>query len=177
MPTSSPVHKASIYEHIRTVVLNYLPTNYKILDVGPGEGTYGKALQDLYIDALEIHEPYIHQYKLNRYYNNVFVGDILDFNYDDYDYIILGDVLEHIPLEPAQKLIKDINSKGIKCLVAVPYLQPQDAVAGVESEIHHQPDLTPRVMQSRYPNLEIFLTNNIVQHGYAYYTNYLKWVK
>mgnify|MGYP001182755083 FL=1 len=177
MPTSLPVHKDSVFEHIRTVVLNHLPTHYKILDVGPGEGTYGAALQDLYVDALEIHEPYVHQYRINRYYNNIFIGDILNFNYDDYDYIILGDVLEHLHTAHAQKLIKDINSKGIKCLVAVPYLHEQDAVNGVESEIHHQPDLTPRVMQSRYPDLEIFLTTNTLHQGYAYYTNYLKWVK
>jgi hypothetical protein len=176
MPTSSSVHKASIYEHIRTVVLEYLPHRYKILDVGPGEGTYGKALQDLYVDAVEIHEPYIKEYKLHKYYNNIFVGNILDFNYDDYDYIILGDVIEHIHIKPAQKLIKDITSKGIKCLVAVPFLHEQGAVDGVESEIHHQPDLTPRVMKSRYPDLEVYLSTNHV-NGYAYYTNYLKWVK
>ena len=69
------------------------------------------------------------------------------------------------------------SSKGIKCLVAVPYLHQQGAVDGVDSETHHQPDLTPRVMQSRYPDLEIFLTNNYIKQGYAYYTNYIKWVK
>jgi hypothetical protein len=75
-----------------------------------------------------------------------------------------------------KKLIKDITSKGIKCLVAVPFLYPQDAVDGVESEIHHQEDLTPRIMRIRYPELELFLSNNFI-NGYAYYTNYLKWVK
>jgi len=133
-------------------------------------------LSDLNLDAIEIHEPYIEQYDIRKHYKNVFVGDILSFNYDDYDYIIIGDVLEHIPAEAAQELIKDITSKGIKCLVAVPFLCPQDAVDGVESEIHHQEDLTPRIMRIRYPELELFLTNNFID-GYAYYTNYLKWVK
>ena len=176
MPSSINSFKQSMFEHIRTVVLEYLPGRYKILDVGPGEGIWGKHLQDLNVDAVEIHEPYIKEYELHNYYNNVFVENILDFNYDDYDYIILGDVLEHIHVEPAQKLIKDITSKGIKCMVAVPYLHEQGAVGGVESEIHHQPDLTPRVMKSRYPDLEVFLSTNYIQ-GYAYYTNYLKWVK
>jgi len=176
MPSSLYIHKDAIFEHIRTVVLEYLPRRYKILDVGPGIGIYGSNLQDLNIDAVEIHEPYIEKYKIERYYKNVFVGNILEFNYDDYDYIIIGDVLEHIPIEPAQKLIKDITSKGIKCLVAVPFICPQDAVDGVESEIHQQSDLTSRIMKSRYPELEIFLTNNFI-NGYAYYTNYLKWVK
>jgi hypothetical protein len=176
MPSSLHIHKDAIFEHIRTVVLEYLPRRYKILDVGPGIGIYGSNLQDLNIDAVEIHEPYIEKFKIKRYYKNVFVGNILEFDYDNYDYIIIGDVLEHIPVEPAQKLIKDITSKGIKCLVAVPFICPQDAVDGVESEIHHQSDLTSRVMRSRYPELEVYLTNNFI-NGYAYYTNYLKWVK
>ena len=176
MPTSLDDHKSSLYEHIRTVVLEHLPYRYKILDVGPGTGTWGSNLQDLNMDAIEIHEPYIKKYKLHNFYNNIFVGNILDFNYDNYDYIILGDVIEHIHVEPAQKLIKDITSKGIKCLVSVPFLHEQGAVDGVESEIHHQPDLTPRVMKSRYPDLEVYLSTNHVK-GYAYYTNYLKWVK
>ena len=176
MPFSSPDLKEAIFQHIRTVAYNHLPKFHKILDVGPGCGTYGMNLSDLNLDAIEIHEPYIEQYDIRKHYKNVFVGDILSFNYDDYDYIIIGDVLEHIPAEAAQNLIKDITSKGIKCLVAVPFLCPQDAVDGVESEIHHQEDLTPRIMRIRYPELELFLTNNFID-GYAYYTNYLKWVK
>jgi len=176
MPSSLHLHKEAIFEHIRTVVLEYLPKRYKILDVGPGIGIYGSNLTDLNIDAIEIYEPYIEKYKIKNYYRNVFVGDILEFNYDDYDYIIIGDVLEHIHVEAAQKLIKDITLKGIKCLVSVPFLCPQGAVDGVESEIHHQADLTPRIMKSRYPELEIYLSTNMT-NGYAYYTNYLKWVK
>tara|TARA_R110000803_G_C11846023_1_gene305196 strand:- start:88 stop:630 length:543 start_codon:yes stop_codon:yes gene_type:complete len=174
MPFSSPDLKQPIFEHIRTVVGNYLPTKYKILDVGPGCGTYGMNLSDLNIDSVEIHEPYIEQYDIKRYYKNTFIGNILSFNYDDYDYIIMGDVLEHIPVEFAQNLIKDITSKNIKCLVAVPFLSIQDDVDGVESERHHQSDLTLRVMKTRYPELELFLTNNLT-NGYAYYTNYIKW--
>ena len=101
----------------------------------------------------------------------MFIGDITEFEVDDYDYIIIGDVLEHLPVDKAQKLIQSITEKNIKCLVAVPYLCPQDAVDGVESEIHYQWDLTPRIMKSRYPELELFLSNNKI-NGYAYYTNY-----
>ena len=44
----------------------------------------------------------------------------------------------------------------------------------VHSEIHHQADLTPRVMKSRYPSLELILTNNFDSWGYGYYINYYK---
>jgi hypothetical protein len=35
----------------------------------------------------------------------VYLGDILEFNVENYDFIILGDVLEHIPVKLAQELI------------------------------------------------------------------------
>ena len=176
MPFSSSDLKEAIFQHIRTVASTFLPHPYKILEVGPGYGVYGRHLSDLGMDAVEIYKPYTNQYNLREYYKNVFVDNILSFNYDGYDYIIMGDVLEHIPTQDAQRLITDITLKGIKCLVAVPFLASQDAVNGVESEIHHQEDLTPRVMKSRYPELELFLSNNLVK-GYAYYTNYHKWIK
>ena len=175
MPTSSNDFKPAIFAHIKHIAWNYLPSGpyrSKILDVGPGIGTYGRELSNFWVDAVEIHKPYIEKYDLNSIYHDVFNCNILDFNYDNYEYIIIGDVLEHIPIEPAQKLIADITRKKIKCLVAVPYICPQDAVDGVESEIHHQDDLTPRLMKSRYPELEVFLDNNRVAGGYAYYTNY-----
>ena len=52
MPTSSPDLKEAIFQHIRTVVLEYLPQRYKILDVGPGIGTYGMSLSDLNINII-----------------------------------------------------------------------------------------------------------------------------
>ena len=174
MPTSFNIFKDSILEHIRYIIWNHTPKNYKILDVGPGIGFYGKHLQDLNIYAVELHQPYIDQFNLTSIYDNVYNENILNFEYDDYDYIIIGDVLEHIPVEQAQKLIQDITQKQIKCLVAVPYVCPQDAVDGVEAEIHHQEDLTPRVMKARYPELELLLTNNYLKGGYGYYTNYYK---
>lgn len=175
MPVSSPDLKSAIFSHIKHIVWNHFPSGpypSKILDVGPGMGVYGKALSGFWVDAVEIHKPYIEEYNLNSIYNNVFNCNILDFNYDDYEYIIMGDVLEHIPVEQAQKLIFDITEKNIKCLVAVPYMSPQNAINGVESEIHYQDDLTPRLMKSRYPSLELFLDNNKVLGGYGYYTNY-----
>jgi hypothetical protein len=173
MPYSSDVFKNTVIEHIKYV--NYKKRNAKILDVGPGAGFYGEQLKNhFYIDCIEIHEPYVNTFSLNEKYNNVHVGDILDFDYDGYDYIIMGDVLEHIKKDSAKDLINKITEKNIKCFVAVPFLYEQGAWQGVESEIHHQPDLTERVMETRYPNLNLFLTNNKDEGGYAYYTNYHK---
>ena len=61
MPYSSTAFKEEIKRHI----LANLPLHTKILDVGPGAGTYGSMLRDYYqIDGLEIHEPYIDKFNL-----------------------------------------------------------------------------------------------------------------
>ena len=111
MPFSVESYKQEVFHHIRNTIN---PTD-KILDVGPGAGKYGKSLNDYYIDAVEIYEPYITTYNLREIYENVYCDSILNFDWTFYDYIILGDVLEHIVLEDAQKLISDISNNYIKC--------------------------------------------------------------
>lgn len=173
MPTSTNLYKDAIFEHIK-----FFCGGGRILDVGAGFGTYGRALRYYKIDAIEPYEPYINEFDLRSIYNNVFCENILNFDYDDYDYMILGDVLEHIDIPEAIKLIEDINRKKIRCLVGVPYKQQQNTDFNflgkdwsVEYEVHKQSDLTHRIMKSRYPSLDLFLTDNDC-HGY--YTNYLK---
>jgi 2-polyprenyl-3-methyl-5-hydroxy-6-metoxy-1,4-benzoquinol methylase len=59
----------------------------KILDVGPGKGTYSTLLNNMgyQIDAIEIWRPYIEKYSLRKY-DNVYLGDILEFNVENYDF-------------------------------------------------------------------------------------------
>jgi hypothetical protein len=179
MPSSNEQFKDAIFQHIKFIA-GYDP-RIRILDVGAGMGTYAKGLPELKMDALEIHDPYINEFDLPSLYNNVYNGDILNFDYSGYDYIIMGDVLEHITKENAIPLINDISNKKIKLIVGVPHKMPQSSKFtlnekewDVHSEIHHQADLTPRVMKSRYPSLEMFVTNNFDSWGYAYYINYYK---
>ena len=177
MPTSNNTFKDAIFNHIKFIA--GFDNRIKILDAGAGYGTYARGIPGLKMDALEIYQPYIDEYNLTSLYDNVYCGSILDFDYDGYDYIIMGDILEHIVKEDAIRLIKDISDKKIKLMVGIPYKMEQssrfnflDKEWDVESEIHHQPDLTHRIMKSRYPSLELFLTDNNENRGYAYYTNY-----
>ena len=64
----------------------------------PGLGTYSDLLRSLgyRMDAVEIYSPYIDKYGLRAKYDNVYCKDILEFDFSQYDFIILGDVLEHI---------------------------------------------------------------------------------
>jgi hypothetical protein len=71
-----------------------------ILDVGPGSGIYSTLARmtrpDIFIDCVEIYEPYVERFGLHLKYRTIIVGSILDVEIEDYDLIILGDVLEHL---------------------------------------------------------------------------------
>lgn len=165
MPYSSEAFKGEIKQHIFRN--NNIGT--KFLDVGAGAGRYGRMLGDFfYIDGLEVHEPYIEKFNLHELYNNVYNVNILAFDFSNYDYIIMGDILEHIPKYEAMSLVKKINDAGKKLLVAVPYMYEQGEYDGNVHEIHHQADLTHEIFLERYPCMHLLYKDE----GYGYYINY-----
>lgn len=164
MPHSYPYFKQDVKKFIESKVGKYK----KVLDVGPGQGTYADLL-DYEMDCVEIYEPYIHQFELNKKYKKVICDDIMNVDISKYDLIILGDVLEHLSVRNAQKLIYNIMNSGKECLVAVPYMMEQGEWGGNIHETHLQPDLTPEVMKQRYPNLKLIFGNE--KYGYYFGTN------
>ena len=79
------------------------PKGSTCLDVGACDGKWWKLLGDyLKMDAVEIFQPNIAIHDLKRKYNKVFYGDIFGLEYEHYDLIIFGDVLEHMTVEKAQ---------------------------------------------------------------------------
>ena len=163
MPNSYTFFKSEVREYFKY----HVSTNKRILDVGPGEGTYSKLIRDLgyKMDCIEIWEPYTIEFELAKKYDNVFVGNVLDFDISNYDYIIMGDVLEHISTEQATQFIDLVISTGKDCLVAIPYEMEQGEYYGNVHETHLQPDLTHAVMKTRYPQLTELYSNNF----YGYY--------
>ena len=166
MPYSFTYYK----EEVKEWFIQNVPTSKRLLDVGPGIGTYSDLLHSLgyRIDAVEIYSPYIDKYKLREKYDNVFIGDITTFDISDYDFIILGDVLEHIPVDDAIELIRNITQKK-ECLVAIPYEMEQGEHEGNIHETHYQPDLTHELMFERYPELSCIYRNQY--YGYYTYTH------
>jgi len=145
-------------KEIKEMLTSILPKETKILDVGPGSGTYFNLMGDYFEnwDACEIHEPYISQYNLKGKYKNVFVSCATQFQeYSKYDLVILGDILEHLTIEDAQDLLCNKLKDVGQVMVAVPYEYPQGASKGVESERHLQPDLTKENFEERYPGFEL----------------------
>jgi SAM-dependent methyltransferase len=146
-------------------VKQYLTENFEptcsILDIGCGHGFYIKLLGDYFkkFDAVEVWEPYIEEYKLTEMYNNVFNVNILDFEFEYYDIIIMGDILEHLSREDARNLLNKLKDKCRELIVVVPYYLPQDEVFGNKYEIHLQPDLDDAIMAENYPMLEMINLN------------------
>lgn len=134
---------------------SFKPEETTILDVGAGWGKYRYLLPDYTMDACEVWVPYVNADKLVELYRNVYVADICDLEIGQYDVIIMGDVLEHIPREKAKQLITRLVTKCKQIYVVVPYLYPQGEVEGNPYEIHHQADLTEKLMEKEYPELEL----------------------
>lgn len=148
----------------------------KILDVGPGIGTYADLLNPFgySMDCLEIYDGYVDAYNLKEKYKNVYVGNIVNFDVSEYDFIILGDVLEHLTIGDSTTVL----NKCKNVIVAVPYMCPQGGVDYFHNEhhlinqyeTHHQADLTPLIMLIRYPMLGLIWSNEL----YGYYSN-IQW--
>jgi hypothetical protein len=162
------------YVHYKKDVLQHFLTNIKadcrILDVGPGAGTYGKLLAPYYnsIDAVEIWPPYVEKFSLREIYKTVHLGSVLDFDFSGYDYLILGDVLEHLAPQEAKSLISSISKAKQKCLVAVPYQYEQGSYHGNPYEEHLQADLDKKTVLKRFPEL-VYLFGD---KEYGHFVNY-----
>jgi len=157
MPRSCPLLRSDIKKYL---VENF-DKNSTILDVGPGEGTYYNLLNDYFVkfDAVEVWESYINTYGLRTKYDNVYNENILDFEFDYYDIIIMGDIVEHISRDKAVELIEKIVEKCNQVLLVVPYNLPQGPKGGVKYEEHLQPDLNDEIMEKYYPKLKLLNYN------------------
>lgn len=105
------------------------PCHIFILDVGAGDGRWGKLLRKNKpeyvmierLDAIEIWQPYIDRYRLEDLYDKVVCVDAVEFQgWDEYNVIILGDVLEHLHRADALKLIEMLKEKKVKIFLTVP---------------------------------------------------------
>lgn len=162
---------ASSYRYYKEEIRGYLlekDPDIEILDVGAGCGTYSLLLGDYFknIDAVEVHKPNIDKYELEKKYRKVYNKDIREMEYN-YDLVIFGDILEHLEVEDAQKVLRYAIEHSKCVIVAVPYLYKQGIVEDNVYEIHKQDDLTKEIMEERYPELRLLIGNE----EYGYYIN------
>lgn len=128
------------------------------LDVGACDGKwFGLVGNHLTMDAVEVWEPYVHGFDLKEKYRNVYVRDISDFTYAYYDLILFGDVIEHMEVEQAQKVLAYALKHSGCVIVGVPFQYSQGAINDNPYEVHIQNDLTPELFEERYPGFELLM--------------------
>jgi hypothetical protein len=151
--TSYPAFKTEVRDYL----FRLFPKGAIVLDVGAGDGIYGKLLHEKFqLDASDIYHKTVEHLIKTGYYVWVFEGDIrnANFTHAHYDLIILGDIIEHMTVADAQEVIKNCEEHSDYVLIAVPYLYQQSELYGNKAEIHLQPDLTPEIFNQRYPGFE-----------------------
>lgn len=135
----------------------------EILDVGACDGIWRQLLPEYTMDAVEIHGP--NADRLHGY-RKVFRSDVDGLDYEHYDLIIFGDVIEHMDVEKAQRVLAYARPRCRDMVVAVPFLYPQDAFGGNPWEKHLQPDLTAEIFAARYPGFSVLCDTGM---NYCYY--------
>ncbi len=120
------------HKYFRTFILPHIPSNKKskIMEIGCGYGRYTQLLTQTlgYEDTIgvDISEEQIEYAKKNYQLKNVFKADALEYlkeHSEKYDIIILMDVLEHLELDYAIKLLTTIRESlapGGKLILQVP---------------------------------------------------------
>ena len=145
-------------------VLSTFPGDAEILDVGACDGNWRRLLPEFpKMDAVEAFWP--NALRLEGY-RQVFTADIRNFEYDWYDLIIFGDVIEHLTVKQAQKVLDYAKPRCKDMIIAVPFLYKQEEIYGNPYERHIQDDLTPEKFEQRYPGFEVLLR---AADDYCYY--------
>jgi hypothetical protein len=150
-------------------VLNNVDRNEKILDVSFGGGVYGKILKAFYyehIDGVDVWPENINEMGLNFIYDNIFIENVLDFEFERYDLIIMGDVLEHMSLEDSKNLLnKFTNGKAAKLFIQVPYMyENHHEWQGNPYEVHIQDEINEEYMEREFPFLELLQIDTVPAH-------------
>lgn len=143
-------------KEVKDWILKTIPTTGAILDVGACDGKWRNNLTEYEnVDAVEIFQPNIE--RIQGMYREVFNADIVGLEYGEYDLIIFGDIIEHLTVEDAQKVLEYAKTKAKHILVSVPYQYRQDAIDGNPHEVHKQWDLTPELFNERYPGFTVLI--------------------
>lgn len=164
---------ASYNEGKKDVVIwicDHVPEGGTILDVGACDGRWADFIhlidQDLAVDGVEIFAPNVWAWRLWEHYRSITIGDIEDLHYEHYDMVIFGDVLEHMSVEKAQRVLKYAEEHATDYVIGIPFEYPQGPIYGNQWETHIQDDLTPEIFDKRYPGHELILQP---RYDYAYY--------
>ena len=144
MPTSDTENKNIVKDWFASIVPTYT------IDIGCGEGTYSKLINDDFRHGkwigIEAWGPYVNQFELDKHYNSIIIGQAEYINYkkifDGFckcgnSLVIMGDMLEHMSKNVAKQLIDTIKEYADNIIISVPLLHcHQDPLDGNWFETH-----------------------------------------
>ena len=136
----------------------------KFVDVGCGDGFYGKLMKYVHSDAhligVELEPTYITNWKLEEIYDEIINDDIRNVIEDLHgDLIVFGDVLEHLEKEHADEVIKiSVNNFSYVIINAPLGFQPQEHKN--ESEIHRC-----GLSKTDFESFDILSYEEIIENG------------
>lgn len=150
------------YDYGKDDIVTYVHQTFKrgstCLDVGACDGKWSWILGDyLTMDAVEIFAPNVIKHDLKNKYRQVFISDIDDYKYEWYDLIIFGDVIEHMDVPKAQRVLEYAKARCRDMIIGVPFQYHQGVLYGNEYERHIQDDLTPELFNKRYPGYDVLI--------------------
>ena len=161
MPKSSKEGK----DIIRNWLLEFNNTVSKVIDLGPGRGTYHKyyarkahILNHAYWIGIEVWEPYLKEFGLKDIYNEMYIEDVRFFNFSkigNIDLVFAGDVLEHMTKEEAIQVVSEVLKYSKKLIISIPIIyHPQDAYEGNPFEIHIKDDWSHEEVLNTFPHIK-----------------------
>lgn len=140
MPSSSPAFVPEVVILLETIMPK------RILDVGFGWGKYAVISREflqgkvdgLIIDGIEPFEPYIKDHQ-RALYDTIYkepIEDIVD-DLEKYDLILVMDIIEHLPKETGEEVLRKLLRKTKWIIVSTPNgFYEQGAEFGNERERH-----------------------------------------
>lgn len=110
---------------------------HRVLDIGPGSGTYARLIKQqhglathAHWTGVEIWKPYIERYALAELYDTILNQDARALDWTtmgEFDVTIAGDVLEHMTKSEAVALVENILTHSKTLIVSIPICHmPQD---------------------------------------------------
>lgn len=142
-PYAADKHRDSLNPYTLRQLRMIMP--YRAVDVGPGAGFYGELIHLVsprcFVIGVEAHEPYVSEWDLDKKYDKLIIGDIVEEIATDEifgDLIVFGDVLEHLNREDIPIVLDASIQKFKYVLVNSPYgFTRQDHE--ISWEIHRSP--------------------------------------
>lgn len=129
MPYSDPESR----EWVRSAVKQMSETPHRVLDIGAGVGIWESSLRPILprarFTAVEVFEPYVQKFFLRDLYESVIIEDARDIELPEADLVVMGDVLEHMPVHDAVDLWGRALAAAPAVVATIPLGEHQQGVA------------------------------------------------